>query len=84
MTTPALARPSMPVSLTDLAPISLADLSAQAELLTRVDRKYVVPTSVLPSGSSASRPEPGSWRSMDAATSLTGPATGTPTSSTAS
>ncbi|MFN8031016.1 MAG: polyphosphate polymerase domain-containing protein [Dermatophilaceae bacterium] len=48
MTTPALARPSMPVSLTDLAPISLADLSAQAELLTRVDRKYVVPTSVLP------------------------------------
>lgn len=47
MTATLGVRPPMAASLADLAPITLADLAAQAELLTRVDRKYVVPAAVI-------------------------------------
>lgn len=42
MSAPALA------PLADLTPVALADLVEEASLLTRVDRKYVVPTAALP------------------------------------
>ena len=39
--------PERALSMEPLAPISLADLVASADLQTRIDRKYVLPVSEL-------------------------------------